>query len=82
MYKTLIAAVIGAMLAGGAFAQSQQYDEANQLMKRAGITFELPTTATQEQLNEIIALGSTMRVADPESKFDFQTKVKQILGME
>jgi hypothetical protein len=82
MYKTLIAAVLGMMLASGAFAQSQQYDEASQLMKRAGITFELPTTATQEQLNEIIALGATMRLEDPESKFDFQTKVKQILGME
>jgi hypothetical protein len=82
MYKKLIAALIGAMIAGGAFAQSQQYDEANQLMKRAGITFDIPATATDEQINEIIALGSTMRLEDPEAKFDFQNKVKQILGME
>jgi hypothetical protein len=51
-------------------------------MKRAGITFDIPATATDEQINEIIALGSTMRLEDPEAKFDFQNKVKQILGME
>jgi hypothetical protein len=33
-------------------------------------------------VNEIIALGATMRLEDPEAKFDFQNKVKQILGME
>ncbi|MCU0856020.1 MAG: hypothetical protein MUF63_14210 [Rhodobacteraceae bacterium] len=82
MYKTLIAALMGVTLASGAFAQSQQYDEANQMMKRAGITFEIPATATEAQINEIIALGSTMRLEDPEAKFDFQNKVKQILGME
>jgi hypothetical protein len=82
MYKTLIAALVGVMLAGGAFAQSQQYDEANQMLKRAGITFDIPTTATEEQINQIIALGSTMKLEDPEAKFDFQNKVKQILGME
>jgi hypothetical protein len=81
MYRTLIAALIGAMLAGGAFAQSQQYDEANELLKRAGITFDIPATATDEQLNQIIALGSTMQLADPEAKFDFENKVKEILGM-
>ena len=82
MYKTLIAALLGAMLAGGAFAQSQQFLEASEMMKRAGITFEIPATATEEQINQIIALGATMRLEDPEAKFDFQNKVKQILGME
>jgi hypothetical protein len=82
MYKTLVAAFMGAMLASGAFAQSQQFDEANEMLKRAGITFEIPATATQEQLNEIIALGSTMKLDDPEGKFDFQNKVKEILGMQ
>jgi hypothetical protein len=82
MYKTLIAALMGALLATGAFAQSQQYDEANEMLKRAGITFEIPATATQEQLNEIVALGSTMKLDDPEGKFDFENKVKQILGIQ
>jgi hypothetical protein len=82
MFRILWAAVLGTVLAGAALAQSQTYLEAREMLRKAGATFELPSTATEEQINQIVALGATMRLEDPEAKFDFVTKSKEILGIQ
>ena len=75
MLKTFATLAVAVLLAGTAFAQ-QTRDTAQDLMTQAGIEIEIPETATDDQINQILAVVSSDAKAE-----DKEAQIKQILGM-
>lgn len=76
MFKKLAIFAVAALIAGTAFAQ-QTRDTAQDLLKTAGIEIEIPESATQEQIDQILAIINT----GGGTTADKEGQVKQVLGM-
>lgn len=77
MLKKIATFAVAALIAGTAFAQENR-DIAQDALRTAGIEIEIPESATDEQINQILAImgtGSTPAA-------DKEAQVKEILGME
>ena len=79
MLGSRIAVIVACvLLATSAVAQEGVRAEAEQSLRNAGITLEIPEDATEEQLATVIALleGSS------ENASQLEPQIKEMLGME
>lgn len=77
MIRNLIASLAVALLATTAFAQSQIRAEAENALRNAGVSMEIPEDATEEQLTEIVALSNSH-----DNPTQLEDEVKKMFGME
>lgn len=82
MLKSVTAIAAAVLIAGAAFAQSEQMQEAQSLLREQGIELEIPETATPDQIAQIIGILVSAKTGEnalsPEA---LETEVKDVLGM-
>jgi hypothetical protein len=82
MLKTVTAIAAAVVIAGAAFAQSEQMQEAQSLLREQGINLEIPETATPDQIAQIIGILVSAKTGDKAMGPDaLETEVKDVLGM-